>query len=395
MPVLDSSSDGSGRAAKVGTFAAHLDLRLSRLLRSLGQDQNLPNSRRVARVLTSSWANELVPPSPSWASDITDDHSPFEFSLALNGREAKVRILTEPQDPHQPSLRSCWRLANDLHETLAGEWGANLASYESVAQLFEPNPASEAAFSVWHAAILGSRRDTQFKVYLNPAIHGSADAEEVVSQAMLRLGLADPWQALREHALRRTGLDQVIYFSLDLTRSEDARAKVYVAHRQASSADVAAALTGCSGFDKASLDRWLECLMGGSGPYYGRPPISCFALGRNSRELYTTTLHLPVRCYAADDFEIARQVCKFLGFPQRVAYMRALTHVAERPLESGPGLQTYVSLRPSPSRQAVTVYLAPQIYAPAPTRSVDPALGLFSSFDEPRSLVHAAGAVPT
>ena len=176
-----------------------------------------------------------------------------------------------------------------------------------------------------------------------------------------------------------------MYFSLDLTRARDARAKVYVAHRQSTSADLAAALEQCPGFNPHSIHRWLDCLLGGRGPFHERPPITCFAFNRDSLDLHTTTLHLPVRCHASDDFEVARQVCKLLRFPQRVSYMRAVTGVAERPLEDGPGLQTYVSLRPSPGKQAVTVYLAPQLYTGTSARPVESGLTLFGGLDEPRA----------
>lgn len=385
MLELNSTSDAVA-AAPTGleTLGAHLDARLSRLLRALGRTEHLSNARRAVKQLSLSWANEILGERAAWPSDITDDHSPFEFSLSLSESGTSVRILTEPQDVRHPSLAASWRLANDIHERLRSQWGAYSAGYDGVADLFAPAPSSDGVFSIWHSAILGRRQDTQFKVYLNPAMHGAADAERVVAEALARLGLGDAWRALREKALLRAGLDQVLYFALDLTRARGARAKVYVAHRHASAADLAVALERCPGFSPNSVNRWLECLLGGTGPFHERPPITCFAFNQDSLDLHTTTLHLPVRCYAADDFEVARKVCKFLRFPQRVSYMRALTGVAERPLESGPGLQTYVSLRPSPGKQAVTVYLAPQLYSGTPSRSVENGLTLFGGLDEPR-----------
>jgi hypothetical protein len=386
MLDVNSSSDAIASApTRLETLGVHLDARLSRLLRSLGKTEHLSTARRAVKQLSSSWSNELLDTRPAWSSDITDDHSPFEFSLSLDGSGTSVRILTEPQDVRHPSLSSSWRLANELHERLRSQWGVHTAGYDGVADLFAPTSSSDGVFSIWHSAVLGRRQDTQFKVYLNPAMHGAADAERVVAQALDRLGLGDAWRALREQALRRAGLDQVLYFALDLTQARPARAKVYVAHRHATAADLAVALERCPGFNPSSVNRWLECLLGGTGPFHDRPPITCFAFNRDSLDLHTTTLHLPVRCYASDDFEVARKVCEFLRFPQRVSYMRALTGVAERPLESGPGLQTYVSLRPSPGQQAVTVYLAPQLYSGAQARGVEHGLTLFGGLEE-RSL---------
>jgi hypothetical protein len=122
-------------------------------------------------------------------------------------------------------------------------------------------------------------------------------------------------------------------------------------------------LAGSPGFEARNVRRWCRELLGSSGPFHSRPPISCFALCPGALELHSTTLHMPVRSYLSDDFEIARRTCAFLNFPQRVRFMRAITALSERPLESGRGLQTYVSLRASPGKQAVTIYLAPMVYS--------------------------------
>jgi hypothetical protein len=240
---------------------------------------------------------------------------------------------------------------------------------------------------------LGAAQRAEFKVYLNPAVHGAGDAEHVACEALERLGLGDAWRALAANAIRRPGLDQVIYFSLDLADTSEARAKVYVAHRHATAVDIARALERCPGFGSAEIARWCQQLLGGRGPFHDRPPIICYALRRGTCDLHTTTLHLPVRCYAADDFEIARRICAFLRFPQRVSYMRAVTELAERPLESGSGLQTYASLRASPGRQAITMYLAPQVYSSSSMHVGELTQGFFSGVDastdaaKPRYLV--------
>jgi hypothetical protein len=45
-----------------------------------------------------------------------------------------------------------------------------------------------------------------------------------------------------------------------------------------------------------------------------------------------------------------------------VRFLRGLSAFCERPLDSGSGLQTYVSLRASQRQEAITVYLAPELY---------------------------------
>lgn len=367
--VPDASRPDEG--VRYSTLGQQLDSRLSRLLQALGQQDRIPDALRVAHLLGRSWRDELTSKGPLWASDITDDHTPFEFSLALNGRSESVRILTEPQDTEQPSLAASWRLATEVNEELASRWGAGLQSYSKVAELFEPTAGDEGNFCLWHSAILEAG-GPQFKVYLNPAVHGTEGGERVLSAALGRLGLTEAWASIAKNALRRGDLDQTLYFSLDLVDGPHARVKIYVAHRSSTAEDIIEALAPCPGFDANSVRSWLQQLMGSMGPFLDRPPITCFALQGDNPGLHSATLHLPVRCYLSEDFEIARRVCRLLKFPQQVSFMRALTVTAERPLELDRGLQTYVSLRASPGLEAVTVYLAPQVYLAPPSRVADP-----------------------
>jgi DMATS type aromatic prenyltransferase len=336
---------------------------------------------RVAELLGTGWRDEPTAGGPRWPSDITDDHSPFEFSIAFDGQNETLRILTEPQDALNPSLQASWRRAEEIHDKLALQWGASLQSFKQVADLFAPGPAASGQFSIWHSAILGDSGDPEFKIYLNPKIHGAADAGRVLDAGLGRLGLRELWSGLTKSALRRGRLDEPVYLSLDLSSKADARVKIYVAHHNVTARELTAALALSAGFDAKRVEGWLTQLVGGLGPYLARPPITCFALRRGNIDMLSTTLHLPVRCYLSEDFEIARRVCGFLGFAQRVRYMRALTGLAERPLESGSGLQTYASLRASPGRQAVTVYLAPQVYSTKAVTADESVLGFFNGAD--------------
>jgi hypothetical protein len=359
------------------TLGQHLDARLERLLEALGQPAEVAPALRVAALLGASWRHELVSRGPLWSSEITDDHSPFEFSLALGGassssgragvgdaRESVVRLLTEPQDPARPSLRASWAVAASIHEQLASERGVSLRRLEAVADLFEPGAAAEAQFSVWHSAVFGQRRAPAFKVYLNPSIHGSEDAEASLDAALRRLGVAPAWAAVRSLALRRPGLDVPMYLSLDLSDAPDARVKVYIAHRHATSRDVVDVLSPLPGFEESAIERWLQRLLGTSGPFWAHPPVTSHAFGGVPIGSFSTTLHLPVRDYLPHDVEVARRVCEFLDPEQQGPFLRALRAVAERPLHADRGLTTYVSIRATPAREATTIYLAPQLYTP-------------------------------
>ena len=357
------------RAPFTGSLGHHLDARLARLLLALDQEDGVERALHVAAVLTHSWRERPVLPWPEWPSDITDDHTPFEFSLSMDAHDVTVRLLTEPQDPAAPSLAASWRAGNEVHEALAGRWGTSFESYAAISDLFAPSAASEARFCLWHSGIMSRDGDPQFKVYLNPCIHGVDDAPTVLRAALARLGLEESWSRFAAATFVRGAADVPLYFSLDLTELSAARVKIYIAHRDATASDIARVLRTSPGFDERRVQRWCRELLGSAGPFHARPPISCFALSPRTLELHSTTLHLPVRCYRSDDLELAQSACRFMTFQQRVRYMRALTAASDRPLDSGAGLQTYVSLRASPGKQAVTSYLAPQLYSTAADRA--------------------------
>ncbi|HYO74676.1 MAG TPA: tryptophan dimethylallyltransferase family protein, partial [Archangium sp.] len=44
--------------------------------------------------------------APRWPSDITDDGTPFEFSLAIDGEEPELRFLIEAWTPERPTVAS-------------------------------------------------------------------------------------------------------------------------------------------------------------------------------------------------------------------------------------------------------------------------------------------------
>jgi hypothetical protein len=388
--VGEANSGLGGAENEQGTLGALLLFKLRRLLGVVHQEQKYAGAANIAAVLAQGWQSSNISMGPVWPSDITDDHTPFELSLAFGAHGETVRILTEPQDATSPSALASWQLAERIHERLASQWGADLAPFARVADLFAPDASTEARFAIWHSAILNDPSRPDFKVYLNPALGGAAHSLEVTSQALERLGLGESWRLLSKSALCRGSSDVPLYLSLDLSQSREARVKVYVAHHGATASEVAAALRGCPGYAEERVSAWVRHLMGGAGPYPERPPLSCFAFCRGALEPSSATLHLPVRCYHDDDFEIARRVCSLLSFSQRVRYLRVLTSASDRPLDAARGLQTYVSLRNSPGRQGVTLYLAPEAYTRLAPRAAHSVHEIFADTAQPSNPAGAA-----
>lgn len=343
------------------TLGRRQDAISAAVLRVLGQTERLSLARETAAVLGGGWRERALSAGPAWASDITDDHTPFEISLAFSASGVVLRLLTEPQDSQRPSLLASWDRAQHVHAEIERRWSANLAPVERVAAMFQPRADSDATFCIWHSAVLGATQPA-FKVYLNPAIHGAENATDLLAGAHAALGLSEGWAGLSARAFPRPGDDRPVYFSVDLAEGPDARAKVYVAYPNCRAQDVARVLHRSAGFSEAATRECVRRIMGHEGPFRERPPIVCFAYSVRQRTAYSATLHLPVRCYVSDDLEVARRVCQLLSFEQRVRYLRVLTAMSDRPLDSNRGLQSYVSLRASPTRQTVTTYLTPQAY---------------------------------
>lgn len=361
MAVIRGGSDGYQQPL-VATLGDHLASRLTRLLRALDQGNRVEEALQIVEVLSRGWRDQRLSATPAWASDITDDQSPFELSVAFERTSETVRILTEPQLAAAPSLRASWRAAADIHEELSSHLIVKLDTFDKLSDLFEPPTESTERFAIWHSAVMSHEHGPRLKVYLNPAIHGHEHTDEVVHSALARLGLGPAWTSLAAHAMRRPGLDTFRFLGLDLHAGADARIKIYVAHAHATSDDLARALAQAPGFYAEHVKRSCAELLGGAGPFERRQPLTCYAFRRDTLALHSATLHLPVREYLSDDFEIARRVSQRLNLPQRVRFLRGLAAYCDRPLDTGSGLQTYVSLRASQSGEALTVYLAPELY---------------------------------
>src|SRR5262245_13842847 len=65
----------------------------------LGTNQILSRAREIFDVLADPWRNWNVEYEPYWLSDVTDDGSPFELSIAFGGKSPELRLLAECQEP--------------------------------------------------------------------------------------------------------------------------------------------------------------------------------------------------------------------------------------------------------------------------------------------------------
>jgi DMATS type aromatic prenyltransferase len=350
------------------TFHAFGSAKLSAMCRAVGfAEADARTVLKFFRLLTSPWGERLIGTKPSWASDITDDHSPYELSLALDGQTPEVRFLVEAQD-EPTTLQSSWEEGLALCERLHDEAGITLERLHRVRELFEPR-SPEASFSLWHAFGLKAGGKPDFKVYLNPMARGPGQESALIQEALDRLGFTGSWRFISREVMRRGAKDRIVYFSLDLSAGPAARVKLYVAHQDATVEDLEAVLSRGREYVPGEPRTFCRALSGGEGPFTARPPLTCFAFtSDDATRPFSSTLHFPLRAYVEDDLHSVRAIRHVLEPRDLRLFEQVMAAIADRPLEAGRGLVQWASLRHQRGQARTTFYLAPEAYGAATTR---------------------------
>ncbi|MBK6516785.1 MAG: hypothetical protein IPG04_22400 [Polyangiaceae bacterium] len=355
MDISQGIDDPSGGLLAVGAQ------RLRALCDVLGLGRREDEAVSLLEAMLGSSVDTPVSAGPRWPSDVCDDGTPFEFSVAFTPSPV-LRVMVEPI-AEQPSLRNNAELSRELLYALRDTYGVDLGRALSVWDLFAPE-APEGHFAVWLAAELGPT-ETSFKIYLNPDARGPALARATIEEAMCRLGFDKEWPML-VRALGRRGpsLDELKFVSLDLSRSDRARLKVYGRHHRSTALDLELAASASPGYRPGSATELLELVAAQRPILEGRAPWTCLSLVRGAAPEATT--HFPINGYAADDRAVAGLTSRCLERYQidPTVYRRAMETVAGGPLEAGVGAQSYVSVRWAEPRPRVTAYFPPEVYRP-------------------------------
>lgn len=308
-----------------------------------------------------------------WPTDISDDHTPVEFSIACEaGKPPTVRILGERLAP-QPGRRANLRAALELVDTLAGRFQLPLDRFHQVRRIFlDGDPRSD--FGLWFSLVYRHTGALEPKVYFNPDARGRERAPGLVAAALDRLGLHGAYRTTLANGVRPgrlNDLDRFAFFALDLHDRPYARVKLYLAHHDADSDDLVRAARAVPGVAETAV-RDLLRLTGCTGPLTGRPAVSgyTFVAGDTDRPS-GYSLYLPIRDYVDDDEQARRAVfavLDHLGLDTAVID-RAIDAVARRPLDEGVGLIAHVSVRlTADGAPGATVYLSSEAYRVTPPR---------------------------
>lgn len=318
-------------------------------------------------------ARPLADP-PVWPTDVSDDHTPVEFSVAFeSGRAPTVRVLGEAMAA-QPSRRSNLRSALGLVDRFAEDRELRLDQFHRVRELFlDEDPRHD--FAMWFSLVYKRELPPEVKIYFNPDARGTQDAPERVARALHDLQLDGAYRTMLDHGVRPGALnrdDRFTFFALDLHSQPYARVKVYLTHHNAEPDHLERAASAVPGADLVALHDFLT-LTGCDRSLTGRPALSGYTFVRGDTDRPSTySLYLPIRDYVRDD-EQARDITvsvldRFGIDPMRAD--KAIAAVARRPLADGVGLIAHLSLRLNPfGPPGVTVYLSSEAYeVPAPRR---------------------------
>lgn len=326
------------------------------------------NHDALVRRLMDGWGASTVPEHAPYSSLIGDDHSPFEYSLAFEGARVELRLLLEAQGS-PPSPHANQRAALLLNQQLMASCGVDLSRFDLVKDLFLlDDPQS---FSLWHAVSLAEDGQAAFKIYMNPQARGHARSFAMIAEAMRRLGFGEGSLAAVGRMLARQGVDELGYFSLDLSAGAGARVKVYVAHPHATPAELDEAFDVCPSHRAGDVREFCHAMAPQYARFDSKPLMSCLAFVSGSDKPKAATLHLPIAHYVSDDTQTVERVAGWLMHNQlnERAYRDCVHAIAKRRLRSARGLQSYASFRREPGGLRFTAYLSPELFSGSQRRT--------------------------
>jgi DMATS type aromatic prenyltransferase len=329
------------------------------------------------RSLISPWGDRSRVQSSDWVSDISDDNTPIEFSVAIAGEKVEVRVLFEPQ-ADVPTVAAHREVGIDFNERLENEFGASLHQFRKLKDIFLPKNM-QGPFAVWSSAVFSPGKAPAFKAYLNPQAQGVEEAPEVVLEGLARLGLRHTWQNLTKTVLRRgPELDELKYFALDLSKDAEARVKVYVRHHATTAEELEVASSAASSYVRGETLDFVRSIRGNSDRLRERAPFTCSSfVGTERNHPLATTIYVPVCAYANDDAAVLDRVRTYMDERQMPSstYESIVWGFANRPLTEGVGMQPWIALRRFDTVTRMTIYLATEanrVHPPGPIPAPTP-----------------------
>jgi tryptophanase len=357
------------------SYISEAERQLTCLSEAVGQDEvTLKKLLYAFRFSGGEWCQNPIPQKldrSAWISDVSNDHSPFEYSLALSQQTgaSELRFLIEAQ-PEENSVAALQKCTSRLTDDIAIEYGPTKVSLNKlnlVRDLFFP-PGGEGLLASWHS-FATSKKLEKWKIYLSPLASGRQNAFNVTREALGRLGLTSSWKLL-ETIL--DGDDYPVYFALGLSPNpEDAEVKIYVNHPNASAREIAQKHLKLDPSSSVhAIEQFYSVMANGSpGPYRGKACASCFHFkNKDPSRPAARTIFYPMDDQAVNDAEAKERIEKYMDIisaPQlyRERYRNAISAVQCRPLELGRGIHSWVSMKEKmDGTRSNTYYLSAELY---------------------------------
>lgn len=350
FPTGDSSNVTLGSLGKE---------KLERIYKVIGQENNIKEATQIFDLMSEPWSEYSR--EIKWKNSLTDDVSPFEFSIVFKGSTTTpiIRFLIEPQE-FPLNKQSNWKAGLALKERIKQLPSVDVSKLDKVQNIFSPPTTQniQSHFSIWYAAVL-EPNNPQIKVYLNPQICGEKNAPELVKKAFVALNSERAWKFISDRLSLSKNPSKILYFSLDLSTGDKARTKVYIANK--SLKDIEAQLQGCLHYVPGSASKWVKILTNQDS--FDKKPIQITYNFTSEHDRPVPTIHTPIRSYTKNDEMAVERLSKFLS-PEQIKILKAIiTQISEASLKDEKAL-TYVSLRPSADGQLdVICYISPCIYS--------------------------------
>lgn len=356
-PLFDAAHD---------TYAGFLCARWAQVCAGLGVDRRdwEPVAGLISGLL-APWGHRAIGTRCRYPSFVAADGFPAELSVSWRAAGPEIRVLFESLgDGDGPMSSQSAGLA--LTDRLGTEPGVHLGAFRRVQDLFQSSSPAWGRPTVWHSLAWLPGHAPQYKVYLNPQLNGPA--EQVVAEAMGRLGMAGAWRYVAErHAERLDHGDEIDFFALDLTDPARARTKVYYRHRDitADALNRFAALStghrtdaGAAALRTVYPDRTL----------LRNEPLSCLAFRRDEPRPVTTNWYLRLPANASSERAAADRIGTLLSTHgvDGSRYRRLVRELCPVPLERGTGMQELVSYRGTDRGVELGVYLRFPVYREEP-----------------------------
>ena len=341
----------------MSTYASVAAMQIRDLCESLGLGSCTADVQALFERMARGWGQHPVDRGPLWTSDLTDDHTPYEFSIAFREDRPELRILVESQTL-AGTVHDQWRAGLTLHDQLASDLGLHRERFDAIRSEFAPSATCRAGFALWHSVVFDPGGHHLLKVYLNPRIDGHPDAPRRVRAALQAAGFGHAWDTV---ARLMDPHSAPCYLSLDVMDS-GGRVKVYIAHpgkTLGSYSDQLGRLSEDAARDAATL---IGQFAGRDQRFEHRPLLTCLGF-RSDSTAFDTTIHFPVRSYVRSDQDSLDGISKFLH-PRAFARLAdALKRLAGGPLSGSRGRVSYVSRTRTPSGLRHTIYVAPLCHA--------------------------------